>query len=47
MCILLCIITVILTSSSIAREMGTFEMLISAPLKASTVILGKTIPYQF
>jgi ABC-2 type transport system permease protein len=47
MCILLCIITVILTSSSIAREkeMGTFEMLISAPIKASTVILGKTIPY--
>lgn len=47
MCILLCIITVILTSSSIAREkeMGTFEMLISAPINASTVIMGKTVPY--
>lgn len=47
MCILLCIITVILTNISITREkeMGTFEMLISAPITASDVILGKTIPY--
>ncbi len=47
MCILLCIITVILTSSSITREkeMGTFEMLVSSPIKASDVIMGKTIPY--
>ncbi len=47
MCILMCIITVILTSSSITREkeMGTFEMLIAAPITASEVILGKTIPF--
>lgn len=47
MCILMCIITVILTSMSISREkeMGTFEMLISAPISASDVIFGKTVPY--
>lgn len=47
MCLLLCIITVMLTSASITREkeMGTFEMLISAPVTASEVILGKTIPF--
>lgn len=47
MCMLMCITTVILTSMSITREkeMGTFEMLISAPISASEVILGKTIPF--
>jgi ABC-2 type transport system permease protein len=47
MCILLCVITITLTSMSITREkeMGTFEMLISAPVSRSDVIFGKTIPY--
>lgn len=47
MCMLMCTITIILTSMSITREkeMGTFEMLISAPVTASEVILGKTFPY--
>lgn len=47
MCILISIITVILTSASITREkeMGTFEMLISAPISAMDVILGKTVPF--
>jgi len=47
MAILLCMTSLILTSMSITREkeLGTFEMLISAPVSASEVIYGKTIPY--
>jgi len=47
MCMLLSITTIILTSMSLTREkeMGTFEMLISAPVRPVEVILGKTIPY--
>jgi len=47
MCMLMCIVTIILTSMSITREkeLGTFEMLISAPITSSEVIFGKTIPY--
>jgi len=47
MCMLMCIVSVVLTSMSITREKerGTFEMLISAPISATEVILGKTIPY--
>jgi ABC-2 type transport system permease protein len=47
MCILLCMTSLILTSMSITREkeQGTFEMLISAPVTASEVVYGKTIPY--
>jgi ABC-2 type transport system permease protein len=39
--------TLILTNIAIVREkeMGTFEMLISAPVYRSEVIYGKTIPY--
>jgi ABC-2 type transport system permease protein len=46
-CTLLCVITIAMTSMSITREkeMGTFEMLISAPISPSDVIFGKTIPY--
>ncbi|MBI3779005.1 MAG: ABC transporter permease [Gammaproteobacteria bacterium] len=47
MTILLCMTTLVLTSMSITREkeLGTFEMLISAPVTASEVVYGKTIPY--
>lgn len=47
MCLLLCMVTLILTSASITREkeLGTFEMLISAPIAAKEIILGKTVPY--
>lgn len=47
MCMLMCVIAVVLTNISITREKegGTFEMLISAPISATDVILGKTIPY--
>lgn len=47
MSLLICLITVLLTSMSISREkeIGTFEMLISAPVTPVEIILGKTIPY--
>lgn len=46
-CMLTCIVTIMLTSMSLAKEkeMGTFETLISAPVSVTEIILGKTIPY--
>lgn len=47
MAMILCIVTILLTSMSIAKEkeLGTFEMIISAPIKTWEIILGKTIPF--
>lgn len=47
MCMILCLITIILTSMSMAREkeMGTFETLLSAPVDAWEILLGKTLPF--
>ena len=47
MAMILCIVTILLTSMSIAKEkeMGTFEMIISAPVKTWEILLGKTIPF--
>jgi len=47
MCMIVCILSIILTSMSIAKEkeMGTFEMLISSPVKRWEIIVGKTIPF--
>ncbi len=47
MCMLMLMTTMILTNISIVREkeMGTFEMLISAPVSRSEIIYGKTLPY--
>ena len=47
MCMLMVMTTLILTNVAIVREkeMGTFEMLISAPVSRSEVIYGKTLPY--
>ena len=47
LCMLMCIITIMLTSMSIAKEkeIGTFETLISAPVSVTEILLGKTIPY--
>lgn len=47
MSMLVCMITILLTSMSISKEkeVGTFEMLISAPVSPKEVILGKTLPY--
>jgi len=44
---MICLITIILTSMSIAREkeMGTLETLISSPAAVWEIILGKTLPY--
>lgn len=47
MCMLMVMTTMILCMTAITREkeMGTFEMLISAPVSPREVILGKTFPY--
>jgi ABC-2 type transport system permease protein len=47
LCMLMIITTMILSMSAIVREkeLGTFEMLISAPVSPSEVIYGKTVPY--
>lgn len=47
MAMVMIITTMVLTNLAIVREkeMGTFEMLISAPISSSEVIYGKTIPY--
>ncbi|HBA62213.1 MAG TPA: ABC transporter permease [Elusimicrobia bacterium] len=44
---LVCLITIILTAMSLAREreVGTFETIVSAPLSDAEVLLGKTVPY--
>lgn len=48
MMMLLCIVTILLSSMSLVRERetGTFETLISAPLKNWEILLGKTLPYM-
>ncbi|HXN07853.1 MAG TPA: ABC transporter permease [Nitrospiria bacterium] len=47
MAMVMIITTMVLTNLAIVREkeLGTFEMLISAPISSSEVIYGKTIPY--
>jgi len=47
MCMLMVLTTLTLTMTAIVREKesGTFEMLISAPVSLSEIILGKTVPY--
>ncbi len=47
MSMIMIISTMVLSNVAIVREkeMGTFEMLISAPVSRSEVIYGKTIPY--
>src|SRR5512135_334338 len=47
MCMVMIITTMVLSNVAIVREkeMGTFEMLISAPISRWEVIYGKTIPY--
>ncbi|HVO32623.1 MAG TPA: ABC transporter permease [Elusimicrobiota bacterium] len=47
MTMLMVLTTLVLTNIAIVREkeLGTFEMLISAPVSRTEVILGKTVPY--
>jgi len=47
MAMLICLITILLTSMSVSKEKetGTFEMLISAPVTSKEIIFGKTLPY--
>lgn len=47
MAMLMVLTTMVLTNIAIVREkeMGTLEMLISAPVSKSEVIFGKTVPY--
>ncbi len=48
MMMLLCLVTILLTAMSIVREkeMGTFETLVSAPLKNWEILVGKTVPFM-
>lgn len=47
MSMILCLVTIVLTSMSFAkeRELGTFEAIVSAPLEDREILLGKTLPY--
>ncbi|HOW28513.1 MAG TPA: ABC transporter permease [Elusimicrobiota bacterium] len=47
MSMILCLVTIILTSMSMSKEKerGTFEMIISAPLENWEILLGKTVPF--
>ncbi|MDR0632534.1 MAG: ABC transporter permease [Holosporales bacterium] len=47
MAMILTVLVMILTCTSIAKEKesGTFETIISAPIKRRSIILGKTIPF--
>ncbi|GHS92175.1 transport permease protein [Alphaproteobacteria bacterium] len=47
MSMLLTFLVMVLTCTSIAKEKerGTFEMIISAPIRRTDIILGKTIPF--
>jgi ABC-2 type transport system permease protein len=47
LCMILCIVTIILTSMSMAREkeLGTFETLIASPAKTWEILMGKTLPF--
>lgn len=47
MAMIVCLVTVLLTCMSLAREkeIGTFETLIASPLSKLEILLGKTIPY--
>ena len=47
MVVLMCLLTVIMTSMSIVREreIGTFETLVTAPVRNWEILLGKTLPF--
>ena len=47
LCLMLCLVTIVLTSMSMAgeRERGTLETLLAAPISPWEVLIGKTVPY--
>jgi len=47
LCLMLCLVTVVLTSMSMAgeRERGTLETLLAAPVAPWEVLVGKTVPF--
>ncbi len=49
MSMLVCMVAVLMTSSSVAREResGTLETLLVAPIERWEIVLGKTLPYLF
>lgn len=46
--LILCLVTILLASMSMAREreVGTFEMLIAAPIERWEIFIGKTLPFM-
>lgn len=46
--LILCLVTILLASMSMAREreLGTFETLIAAPVERWEIFVGKTLPYM-
>jgi ABC-2 type transport system permease protein len=47
MALIMCLVTIMLTSMSLAREkeLGTFESIIASPLSVREILLGKTVPF--
>jgi ABC-2 type transport system permease protein len=47
LCMILLLVTMVLTSSSMAREkeLGTFETLLASPATTTEILLGKSLPY--
>lgn len=47
MAMILCVVTILLTSMSIAKEkeLGTMEMIIASPVQTWEILLGKTVPF--
>lgn len=47
MSMLICLVTVVLTSMSVAREreLGTLETLLASPISVTELLLGKTVPF--
>ena len=47
LCLVLCIVTILLTASAMAREKesGTLETLLSSPASTTEILMGKSLPY--
>lgn len=47
LCLILCLVTILMACSSLAKEKetGTFETLIASPATTTEILLGKSLPY--